>query len=68
MCILNLLHALQLLVGLHFDVGVNPFLAYKESILAEPEQGLASFNGQDEGLCPLIEDFEEELNEELYVG
>ena len=67
MCILNLLHALQLLVSLHFYVGVNPFLAHKESVLAEPQQGLASFNCQDKGLRPLIKDFEEELNEELYV-
>jgi hypothetical protein len=67
MCILNLLHALQLLVGLHFNVGVNSFLAYKESVLAEPEQGLGPFYSQDKWLRPFVEDFEEELNEELYV-
>ena len=68
MSILNLLHALKLLVSLHFDVGVDPFLAHQESVLAEAEQGLASLNSQDKWLRTLIEDFEEELNEELYVG
>ena len=63
-CLLYLLDPLHLLIRLHLYVRVDPFLpSHQQPILPQLQQTLQSLDSQDQRLCALIQDLEEELDE-----
>jgi len=56
---------LELSVALHTNQRVDALVPNQRAILSESQYGPGDFKRKDERLVPFIDDFEEELTEEL---
>ena len=64
---LVLLRLLQELVLLHVDEDVDSLILHEPSVLSELQDALDCLESEDQRLTPLMQDFEEELHEQLYL-